>query len=383
MPAKRVGNATYTVYAGVHLLGMYHDSVLFKIVYARRAKHVNSLVQQARDELAGDLPKLSLHARYTNYWRTASKAYRSAAVLLMVIEATQLLIEMVARRRIKERAWDVIVAIETLKAFIRVVLVRTSQSRPVVEPPLPQREIDPATLEHRRLSESSTWRGARTGVVHRSINTLVPTRGEPRPEETDIYEYLLSHTLTDQDVASPAQLVRPLQATAGRVAESIWIARPLLYVLALRQWGKRDVKPFAISIALELLAMSMRQRSFYLRYDEAAKLPVPPMSSVSLMLSMLGIENSFLDWLAGSLSRSDPRYALAKPISTVEGDEWSTRDRSLWWYLLRGPVWYNYTRPKLAGLVRRTEGKRIIGLIGSIAGEYLPLVDEYYYYTAV
>lgn len=369
---------------------MYHDSVLFKIVYSRRAKQAHALVQQARDELSGDLPKLSLHARYTNFWHSSSRRYGAAAVLLMIIEASQLFVEMVARRKLRERAWDVVVSIELLKALLRIALVQASQRRPVVQPPLPQREIDPALLERSAASPTYTWRGERTGVIHTSINALVPlpdaardtTHDTTRTEEPDIYEYLLSHTLTDQDVAPPAQLVRKLQGTVGRVAEAVYILRPLVYVLALRKWGKRDAKPFVLSLVLELLAASLRRRSFYLPRESAEKMPVPPMSSVSLMLSMLGIENSFLDWLAGSLSRSDPRRALAKPISAVEGDEWAARDRSFWWYLLRGPVWYNYTRPKLEGLVRRIEGKRLIGVLASIGGDYLPLVDEYYYYTA-
>ena len=386
-PAKPVcRGAADPVYAGVHLLGMYHDSVLFKIVYSRRAKQAHALVQQARDELSGDLPKLSLHARYTNFWHSSSQRYGAAAVLLMIVEATQLLVEMVARRKLRERAWDVVVSIELLKALLRFALVEASQRRPVVHPPLPQREIDPALLERSAASPTYTWRGERTGVIHTSINALVPlpnaARDATRTEEPDIYEYLLSHTLTDQDVAPPAQLVRKLQGAVGRVAEAVYILRPLVYVLALRKWGKRDAKPFALSLVLELLAASLRRRSFYLPRESAEKMPVPPLSSVSLMLSMLGIENSFLDWLAGSLSRSDPRRALAKPISAVEGDEWAARDRSFWWYLLRGPVWYNHTRPKLEGLVRRTEGKRLIGVLASIGGDYLPLVDEYYYYTA-
>ncbi|WFC99017.1 hypothetical protein MYAM1_001752 [Malassezia yamatoensis] len=370
------------IYAGVHLLGMYHDSVLFKIVYSRRNKGTDSLVKQARDELAGDLPKMSLHARYTNYWRSSSRMYRSAALMLMMIEATQLLIEMIARRKAKNHAWDVIVGIETLKALLRLGLVRASQDRPVIEPCLPQREIDPSLLERSANKELDTWLGERTGITHRSIHTLMAPKNQPGAEEPDLYDYLLSHTLTDQDVARPARLVRTLQGTIGSAAESLWILRPLLYVLALRKWGKRDFKPYVLSISMELFARFLRRRSFYLPYDDANKLPVPPMSSVSLMLSMLGIENSFFDWVAGSLSNTDPRCQLTKPISSVERDEWTARNRSLWWYLVRGPAWYNYTRPKIQGLVRRTENKRIIGIFGSIAGEYLPLVDEYYYYTA-
>ena len=100
------------------------------------------------------------------------------------------------------------------------------------------------------------------------------------------------------------------------------------------------------------------------------------------MLNMLGIENSFLDWLSGLLAGSSARSALSKPVSAVEADERSARDRSFWWYLVRGPVWYGYTRPKIAAFAQSTENRRVIGMLGSIARDYLPLVDDYYYYTA-
>lgn len=40
------------------------------------------------------------------------------------------------------------------------------------------------------------------------------------------------------------------------------------------------------------------------------------------------------------------------------------------------------TRPKLSSLVRKTEGKALIGMVGGIIGDYLPLVDDYYFYSA-
>ncbi|PKI83606.1 hypothetical protein MVES1_002687 [Malassezia vespertilionis] len=381
--------AAEAIYAGIHLLGMYHDSILFKIVYSRRNKQTDAVLRLARDELLGaDPPKLSLHAKYTNYFATHSRTYSAAAFFVMIIECTQLLIEMVARRRLpEERAWNVVIALESVKALLRLSMIRASQNRPTMSSPLPHRELDPTQLE-RNANESKTmaltWRGERTGTVHRALSTLVASPGARAVKnvEPDTYEYLLSHTLTEQDVSPPPLLVRHLQANLGKLAEAMWVLRPLLYVLALRRWGKRAMTPFALSLCVEFAARWLRQRSFYVGVKDTDATFVPPMSSVSLMLSMLGIENSFLDWLAGSLSRTDPRNALAKPISPVEADEWSARDRSFWWYLLRGPVWYNYTRPKIEGVVKRTENRWIIGILGGVARDYLPLVDQYYYYTS-
>lgn len=360
------------IYAAVQVLSMYHDSVLCQIVVAHAGRKTDTSIQTV--PIGADVPKMSLHARYTAYWRTASTRYRRVATLLMVIEAMQLLAEMLARRQLgRQRAWDVVVAIEVVKACARFSLVRASQQRPVVAPPLPQREFDPALLEkaqHTRVSQS--WRGTRTGCVRPSLAAMT---------SPDVYEQLLSHTLTEQDVSPPPLLVRAFSNNLGRLAESVWILRPVLYVLMLRHYGVRDARPFSVSLALELLARLLRRHALMPRGKDAVAVPPPP-SSISLLLTMLGVENSFLDWLASAL-RGQPRYPALKPISAVEGDEWSSRDRSLWWYLLRGPVWYGWTRPKVAQFVASTEKRRIVGLLSSIIGEYLPLVDEYYYYSAV
>jgi len=41
-----------------------------------------------------------------------------------------------------------------------------------------------------------------------------------------------------------------------------------------------------------------------------------------------------------------------------------------------------FNRPKLEGIVNATENRPILGLVGSIVKDYLPLIDEYYYYSS-
>lgn len=105
-----------------------------------------------------------------------------------------------------------------------------------------------------------------------------------------------------------------------------------------------------------------------------------PLTSNPLMMAMMG-ENPLLGLLSGFLGKG----ALSKegrPISDVEKLEWEKRNRAFWWYLLRGPLWYSWTRPKLDGIVKRTQERPLLGIVGGFIGDYLPLVDEYYYYSA-
>ena len=77
------------IYALVHLLGLYHDSVLFRIVYARHRDRDQEALASAL--ASANVPKISPHARYTSFWRTTQPRYALAAAALATTEAVQLL----------------------------------------------------------------------------------------------------------------------------------------------------------------------------------------------------------------------------------------------------------------------------------------------------
>ena len=77
-----------------------------------------------------------------------------------MIQYTELLWEMIARRRGEQIRWRVIVFIEGVKALCRLLLLRLTNSRPLVSPPLPEREVDPRMAEGE--SECSDWNGMET-----------------------------------------------------------------------------------------------------------------------------------------------------------------------------------------------------------------------------
>jgi peroxin-16 len=135
--------------------------------------------------------------------------------------------------------------------------------------------------------------------------------------------------------------------------------------------------PFILSFALEYLARMMRIRSFNPPDNGQFK-----SSSNPLMLAMMG-ENPLLGLLSSVMGAGQSAGAKeARPISDVEKAEWAKRNRAFWWYMLRGPVWHSWTRPKLDSIVKRTENRPLLGIVGGLISDYLPLVDDYYYYTA-
>src|ERR1700712_2727907 len=128
------------VHSYVQLLSLYHDSLLAKAV----ARLPNA-----------KKPIPSPHNRYTRFWTQKSPTYRRIALTLQVIQYTELLWEMTAKRRGEKTRWRVVVLLEAVKALCRMLLLRLTNSRPLMSPPLPEREIDASSLEEPASSEES------------------------------------------------------------------------------------------------------------------------------------------------------------------------------------------------------------------------------------
>ncbi|EST07090.1 Peroxisome membrane protein, Pex16 [Kalmanozyma brasiliensis GHG001] len=482
------------IYASLNLLGLYHDSILARALEKQNPLAITSSNASEKQGFQSSLAPLepsqrgsaltgltpSEHARYTQHFSRNSKSYNRVARTLVVVGYLELVAEMVARRKLgRRKAWDVVAAIEGLKVVLRLSLVQITGSRMAINPPIPEREVDPAALEQERVktmgkladrldtaaaSSSSSlslssaeqppkgyWKGSRTGLLRPTLASLRPgydqLEDEPLPStaeldrrpphlralrinaaqsgsdtddtlvdstrlnasstltrtpngqdavspvarkdppsppihmkpwsESQINDYLLSRVLTVNDVRKPEDLVRPLRNRTGHLAEVLWILRPFLYVLALRRYGRRATLPFALSFALEYLAKELRGRSF----APATPGPKNLFATNPLMAALMG-QNPLTSILASVFMGANPADKAKRPISSVEDSEWAKRGNAFWWYLLRGPLWYSFTRPRLTNLVNRTQGKFLIGMVGGVLSDYLPLIDEYYYYSA-
>ncbi|CDS00535.1 related to Peroxisomal membrane protein PEX16 [Sporisorium scitamineum] len=243
-------------------------------------------------------------------------------------------------------------------------------------------DTDDTLVDSTRLNSSTTL--SRTPASPADASTTALRKDPPSPpvhmkpwSESQINDYLLSRVLTVNDVRKPEDLVRPLRNRTAHLAEVFWILRPLIYVLALRRWGRTATLPFVLSFVIEYFAKDLRNRSF----APAVAPPKGLFATNPLLAAVMG-RNPLASILASLFMGASPADKAKRPISSVEEAEWSKRGNSFWWYLLRGPLWYSFTRPKLAGLADRTQGKFLIGMVGAILGDYLPLIDEYYYYSA-
>ncbi|PWY79767.1 peroxin [Aspergillus eucalypticola CBS 122712] len=317
------------VHSGVQLLSLYHDSLVSRVI-----SRLPSTIPR---------PTPSPHARYTKYWTSHSSLYQRIAIALQMIQYTELLWEMAARRRGEKVRWRVIVLIEAAKAICRLLLLRLTNSRPLVSPPLPEREIDPRSLEE---EDNSDWNGMQTPVSEKSSDLCwtMPRTGlslPSLPNVDDLSNYLISKVLTADDIKPPKTLLHRVTGQ-GQFAEILYILRPVVYALMLQRYCKdrRSWKPWLIGFGMEY---GCRQ-----------------------------------------LAKADLRERVAgglRGLTGLEREELKKRGWAMGWWFMRGAFYENITKSWLKGLTGKMRGKPLLDLVGSVIDDYEYLWDNYYFAT--
>ena len=123
------------------------------------------------------------------------------------------------------------------RAILRLILLKTTK-RPSLYPPLPERDIDIASLDSQPTPPSSSPRSdspIRTPDHlknnHISVNQSSSLLNKPEALscDTPIEEYLLPKALSTDAVKNPLSLMRELSSPIDWMAEIIYILRPLIY----------------------------------------------------------------------------------------------------------------------------------------------------------
>ena len=323
--------ASESLHSGVQLLSMYHDSLLAKAV--------------ARLPVA-QRPHPSPHNRYTKFWTRKSSIYRRIALLLQMTQYTELLWEMAAKRKGEKVRWRVVVFLEVIKAICRLLLLRLTSSRPLLSPPLPQREVDPSKLEQQDGNEQLEQDAASTpSDTSEDVRWTMPRTGlslPSLPDSHDVSNYLLSKVLTADDIKPPKALLYRVTGK-GEVAEWLHILRPVITALAMQHYAKdkKDWRPWLIGFGLEYGARQLTKQDLRER-------------------------------VAGGL----------RNLTALEREELSKRGWSMGWWMMRGAFYENITRHWVQGFADKLRGKMLLDMIGVIVEDYEFLWDQYYFPTA-
>jgi peroxin-16 len=363
LPGSRLHDtelASESLHTFTQLLSIYHDGLLARASKATSAAH------------AALKAKRSLHARYTMFWSSRSALYKQVALVLKIAQYTELLWEMIARRRLggDKARWRVVIILESLKAVCRLVLMRLTHSRPLVSPPLPTREdvappeIPPEAPPAEESDPAVGWDGMPAGpprsrLCHADGDTgsdvswTMPRTGLVLPDLPDpdaITSYLVTKVLTPDDIKPAKQLLHKLSTLQGQFAEILYILRPVIYALLMQryaaQYGKKKGKslwtPWLVGISIEYLSRRLAKRDFDRR--------VPGGSRTGL--------------------------------SALESEELRKRGWGMGWWVMRGAFYENVTKNLLDGVAGKLKGKLLLDLVGGVVEDYGYLWDEYYFSTS-
>ncbi|TVY41757.1 Peroxisomal membrane protein [Lachnellula subtilissima] len=218
--------ASESLHSSIQLLSMYHDTLLTRAI----------------SKLPG-MPNASLHNRYTKFWIAKSKFYRRIATMLTMIQYTELLWEMMAKRKGERVRWRIIVVLELVKAVCRLCLLWITNSRPLVTPALPEREIIPeeeAPTEEEEIEMEEEVRPRIKEYKMKRTGLSLPTL----PNPSDISSYLLSKVLTADDIKAPNTLLN----------------KPVIYAIAMsRSNNKKNWQPWLLGLSIEYAARQLRK----------------------------------------------------------------------------------------------------------------------------
>ena len=379
LPGARLNDselASESVHTFVQLLSIYHDHLL--------KKKAESLAASKSPLHNATAPKPSHHARYTMFWQDSSSLYTQIATILKVVQYTELLWEMTARRRGGERSrWRCVVFLESFKALLRLILLRLTNSRPVVTPPLPLREdfapvqqeesteefseedmklLDPIPFEPKDafgeagiptppMSDSD-----KISIHHNPSDPFsMPRTGFtmptlPTPEA--VSNYLLEHVITPDDIKPVQQLVHRLTSMRGQAAEALYILRPVIYAILMqrvaRRYGYEGTKwkkiwgPWVAGAAIEYFARQLAKQEL------AANVP------------------------GGTRSG----------LSALEREEFTKRGWNMAWWGMRGAFYENITKGPITKVVDALKGRPILDLVGGVVEDYDHLWSNYWFSTS-
>lgn len=259
----------------------------------------------------------------------ASLSQQRLLVWLSVLESVEVFMEMGAARAWGEAGrWMVIGLIQIAKACLRIMLLFWYKSGIQTSPPIIplDREADLGNrdTEQEDLPGEPSFVGQRSGRLMRTLGSTptVSSRswGVPRKAK--------QRGCVDADLPS---VPTPL-SVQETVAESLYIARPLVHLLSLGLCGRSSWNPWLISGALEIT-------SFALLSD-------------------------------------------TKSLNRLERAELRRRAFLLLYYLLRSPFYDRFSEAKIIFLLRvLADYVPGVGLIARPLMDYLPVWQNIYFYN--
>lgn len=211
------------------------------------------------------------------------------------------------------------------RTFLKLVILKIT-NRPVLQTCVPTREFDPTALSSEQAKPGIGSMPAGS-PLHNHLLPLLPS-------------------LPASHQAHPLSLLPELRRPTDQFAEVIASTSTLIYLLLLLR-GQRN-RP-------------VRHRALSLPTVSSSLSPF----LITFMLQLLA------------------RRLRSRPTTELQAAHYGQLDRALASWLVKGPLWVGWTRPKIMRVVGALERVPVLGLVGGFIGDYVPLVDDYFYCTSL
>lgn len=174
---------------------------------------------------------------------------------LSVLECVEVFMEMGAAKVWGEVGrWLVIALIQLAKAVLRMFLLIWFKSGLQTSPPIVpldrETQAQPPAGEHSGSSQEQSYVGKRSNRVVRTLQNTPSLHsrhwGAPQQQERRQQQHQEELSITPTPLG--------LQET---IAESLYIARPLLHLLSLGLWGQRSWKPWLLAGVVDVTSLSL------------------------------------------------------------------------------------------------------------------------------
>lgn len=239
--------------------------------------------------------------------------------LITVLEYTEVFIEVSARQKWGERGrWIVIVLIQTFKCVARFYLLFCHKENIIQNPPV-------APLQRKKFMSQS--------LINETPQPGFPLKSGRIVRNIDNASTLFIRTwqppsLHTNDDKTPDAPLNNTQLTG----EAVYIAKPLIHLLAMYYFGEKKWKPWIISLAMDLASLQMLKPT-------------------------------------------------KKTLSKRQKMELTKRQISLLLYLLRSPFYEKHTRENLLkSLIVTSDHIPLVGIILRPLAEYIPRWQDIYFY---
>mmetsp|Transcript_11189 Transcript_11189/g.45536 ORF Transcript_11189/g.45536 Transcript_11189/m.45536 type:complete len:367 (+) Transcript_11189:151-1251(+) len=249
MPSRMGDNEAQTelVCAAMNVWAVYNDSVFLR--------------KRRRDARQGTYARLQVPCPQSPVGGTAAppapivpRWWEAGMLLLNTVAFSEVVLEIWARQR--KRRWSAIIAIELLKAMVKLVLLAKSRGAVQALSKVPPRDyITPARVdEEGEEGDEATSTQRRQGREGKR-RTLLDVAREKERQASDVgrwRQYWAAQYSADLPEAEQYTPSMPTRDTV--IGELLHIFRPLIYVLLVVRYGRRKWKPWIVSLVVDMLS---------------------------------------------------------------------------------------------------------------------------------